>query len=60
MATRIELPPIVPGFIEIIAIWIVRHRQRHALAELDEHLLDDVGLSREQASREAAKPFWRR
>jgi uncharacterized protein YjiS (DUF1127 family) len=35
--------------------------ERLALRELadDPHLLSDLGLSREQALREAAKPFWR-
>ena len=38
-----------------------RRRQRAALRDLaeDTHLLDDLGLTREQALREAAKPFWR-
>jgi uncharacterized protein YjiS (DUF1127 family) len=57
---RFELPPVLRGLIETVAVWIVRRRQRQALAELDEHLLDDVGLSREQARREAARPFWKR
>ena len=34
-------------------------RQRRALAQLDSRLLDDIGVSREDAVREAAKPFWR-
>jgi uncharacterized protein YjiS (DUF1127 family) len=33
-------------------------RQRRALLELDEHLLADIGVSREQAKREAGKPYW--
>lgn len=57
---RIELPPVLSSPISTIAVWIVRRRQRQALAELDEHLLNDVGLSREQARREAARPFWKR
>jgi uncharacterized protein YjiS (DUF1127 family) len=28
------------------------------LALLDDHLLKDIGVSREDALREAAKPFW--
>jgi uncharacterized protein YjiS (DUF1127 family) len=56
---RTELPPILASLIETIAVWIMRRRQRQALSELDEHLLNDVGLSREQARREAAKPFWK-
>jgi uncharacterized protein YjiS (DUF1127 family) len=57
---RFELPPILFGLIKTIAVWITRRRQRRALAQLDDHLLADVGLSREQARREAARPFWKR
>jgi uncharacterized protein YjiS (DUF1127 family) len=57
---RFELPPVLRGLIETVAVWIVRRRQRQALAELGDHLLVDVGLSREQARREAARPFWKR
>jgi uncharacterized protein YjiS (DUF1127 family) len=36
-----------------------RSRQREALSELDDHLLEDIGVTRQQASAEAAKPFWK-
>lgn len=41
--------------------WFDRRCQRAALREIadDPHLLKDLGLSREEALREAAKPFWR-
>jgi len=41
--------------------WAERRRQRIALRELadDRHFLNDLGLTREQALAEAAKPFWR-
>ncbi|MBO6521847.1 MAG: DUF1127 domain-containing protein [Rhodospirillales bacterium] len=39
--------------------WVDRHRQRRALAGLDAHLLDDIGVSEKDAAIEAAKPFWR-
>ena len=43
--------------------WIVRcsavSRQRAALSSLDDRLLDDIGVTRQQANAEAAKPFWR-
>jgi hypothetical protein len=43
--------------------WSVLDRpfQRMALREIadDPHLLRDLGLTREEALREAAKPFWR-
>jgi uncharacterized protein YjiS (DUF1127 family) len=41
-----------------IALWIERHRSRRALAALDAHLLDDIGVSRADAQRESARPFW--
>jgi uncharacterized protein YjiS (DUF1127 family) len=44
-----------------LSLWLARVRQRDALADLaeDKHLLADIGLTREQALREAGKPFWR-
>lgn len=35
-----------------------RSRQRQALAQLDDHDLKDIGMTRQQANAEAAKPFW--
>ena len=32
--------------------------RRQQLLELDDHLLADIGVSREQALREAGKRFW--
>ena len=36
-----------------------RHRQRHTLAALDDHLLRDIGLTRGAIRTEVSKPFWR-
>jgi uncharacterized protein YjiS (DUF1127 family) len=36
-----------------------RYRQRQALAQLDDRALKDIGITREQAKAEAAKPFWK-
>jgi uncharacterized protein YjiS (DUF1127 family) len=47
----------------ILGIWIARSRQRKALGDLavlNDYLLRDIGVTREEAFREAAKPFWRR
>jgi hypothetical protein len=37
---------------------MARVRQRRALRKLDDRLLADVGLTRADARRECAKPFW--
>jgi uncharacterized protein YjiS (DUF1127 family) len=42
-----------------IRIWRRRARSRQQLRELNDHLLKDIGLSREVACYEAAKSFWR-
>ncbi|MBR9763112.1 MAG: DUF1127 domain-containing protein [Rhodobacteraceae bacterium] len=34
------------------------YRERRALTALDGTLLDDIGISRDQARREAARPIW--
>ena len=41
------------------AIWLNRRQGRRDLSELDDRLLADVGISREDALWEAGKPFWR-
>lgn len=33
-------------------------RQRHALEQLDDHMLDDIGLTRRQVVTETNKPIW--
>lgn len=35
-----------------------RYRQRRRLAELDDHLLSDIGLTRGDVEQECAKRFW--
>jgi len=40
--------------------WNDRQAQRHHLRELDDRLLRDMGLSKEEVWQEAQKPFWRR
>lgn len=39
--------------------WATRRKTRKALRDLPEHILFDVGLTREQARTESAKYFWR-
>jgi uncharacterized protein YjiS (DUF1127 family) len=41
-----------------IGDWRARCRQFQSLARLDDRLLADIGLTREQQSRECSKTFW--
>jgi uncharacterized protein YjiS (DUF1127 family) len=38
--------------------WRERARQRHALLDLDDRILADIGITRAAAEAEARKPFW--
>ncbi len=39
--------------------WRQRASDRRHLSELDDHVLADLGLTRQEVIDEAAKPFWR-
>ncbi|WP_136443559.1 DUF1127 domain-containing protein [Pacificoceanicola onchidii] len=55
------LPPLASlalRFAVVTAKWAQRRRTRKALSQLDPHLLNDVGLNRMSAHREASKMFW--
>ncbi|APZ54769.1 DUF1127 domain-containing protein [Salipiger abyssi] len=42
----------------VLAKWSERRRTRRALAQLDPHLLRDIGLERHVAHKEARRMFW--
>ena len=49
------------GLAAKIRSWIARNRQRQALgqlAERNDYLLKDIGVTQDEARREAAKWFW--
>ena len=43
----------------VLRTWAERSRSREQLRELDERLLQDIGVRYEDARREAGKPFWK-
>jgi uncharacterized protein YjiS (DUF1127 family) len=43
---------------DVLMRWLDASRSRRTLDELDDHMLRDIGLTREQARRESSKFFW--
>jgi uncharacterized protein YjiS (DUF1127 family) len=39
--------------------WLERAHQRRHLAQLSDHMLKDIGLTRAEVEAEILKPFWR-
>lgn len=42
-----------------LRLWLRRARERRELLRLDPRLCRDIGVTVNEARREAAKPFWR-
>ena len=45
--------------VDALLSWTDRTRQRRHLAELDDRLLRDIGISRADVEAEVSRPFWR-
>jgi uncharacterized protein YjiS (DUF1127 family) len=45
--------------LDTLVAWQRRAADRRQLASMEETMLKDMGVSRLDAEREAAKPFWR-
>jgi uncharacterized protein YjiS (DUF1127 family) len=57
-STRLSSRPQQGGILATLARWRAAARQRRELANLDERALKDIGLTRDDARVEAARPFW--
>lgn len=55
---RIAAPGHRAGLITRLLAVLTLHRHRTALSRLDDRLLDDIGLSQQQAKAEQDRPFW--
>lgn len=42
-----------------LVVWQKRYNERVQLAELDDHILRDIGLTENDRHQELRKPFWR-
>ena len=45
--------------IAMLQVWARRRHDRHALLQLDDHMLRDIGFDRARVKEIAARPFWR-
>lgn len=55
----LRLPRSSDSLTRVIADVAARRKTRRALGMLDDHLLDDIGLTRLSAQSEASRRFWR-
>lgn len=46
------------GLIALVRAEWRRYRSRRMLAQLDDYMLKDIGVTRAEAQFEAGKPFW--
>lgn len=46
------------SILKTVAHLVAVHRQRKALAHMDDAALEDIGISRSEAEREAKRPIW--
>lgn len=54
-----ELVAVLDRIFETPFTWAERSAERRHLAELDDHLLRDIGLNRADVETISTKPFWR-
>jgi uncharacterized protein YjiS (DUF1127 family) len=54
-----EVAAVVDRIIEAPFVWAERAAERRHLAELDDHLLRDIGLNRAEVDAVSIRPFWR-
>ena len=55
--TRFSNP--VKSSLNLLEEWVFRARSRRYLAEMDQRLLKDIGMTEADRVQEIGKPFWR-
>jgi uncharacterized protein YjiS (DUF1127 family) len=54
-----EIAAVLDRLFEAPFLWAERAAERRHLAQLDDHLLNDIGLNRADVEAVSTKPFWR-
>jgi uncharacterized protein YjiS (DUF1127 family) len=57
-AERVAGDRLVQAYEQVLS-WLERVHQRRHLAQLSDHMLKDIGLTRADVEAELSKPFWR-
>ena len=54
----------IEGFVATVklglSVWVRRSQERHVLAQMNHHMLDDIGLTVAEVEKEIAKYFWQK
>ena len=45
--------------LKVVSLWMSKSKQRSHLAQMNDRLLDDIGVTHAEAEKESTKPFWR-
>ena len=48
----------VQKMLQVLALYNHRYKSRKVLKQLSQHQLSDIGISQEQVTEEANRPFW--
>lgn len=63
-ATTLSVVERVEGFVsktgKLVRTWVRRSNERRMLAQMNEHMLNDIGLTRFDALQEVDKYFWQK
>jgi len=60
MPVQARLSKLLVNASKTVYQWIERDRSRRQLAQLDDRMLQDIGLNRSDIELEIEKPFWDR
>jgi uncharacterized protein YjiS (DUF1127 family) len=54
-----EVAAVLDRLLQTPFLWAERAAERRHLTELDDHLLNDIGLNRADVEAISTRPFWR-
>jgi uncharacterized protein YjiS (DUF1127 family) len=57
-AERVAGDRLVQAYEQVLG-WLERVHERRQLAQLSDHMMKDIGLTRADVDAEISKPFWR-